>query len=141
MWLSQTCSLLFQDPEFQRCLTDVTSLALDLVTVLCAAPRRPCFQEEYLGSIEDSLRSIKTVAAEMRCQRGSFMLDTSVTLGAPYDEKTMKDVRFTDVEDGMQASVVAVLSRGWIRNPPKEVGGVARHICKTRVVVKVADAE
>jgi len=69
------------------------------------------------------------------------MLDTSVTLGAPYDEKTMKDVRFTDVEDGMQASVVAVLSRGWIRNPPKEVGGVARHICKTRVVVKVADAE
>ena len=64
-----------------------------------------------------------------------------MTLGAPYNEETMNDVRFTDIEDGMQVSVVAVLSRGLIRTPPKEVGGVQRHICKTRVVVEAVDTE
>lgn len=73
----------------------------------------------------------------MRCQRGSFRLDESVTFGALYKEETMQDIRITKVGEGMQAVVVAVLSKGWIRTPPKEVGGVERYICKTRVVVHI----
>jgi len=73
----------------------------------------------------------------MKCQRGSFAMDMDVGVGAEYDEKTMEDVQITDVEEGMRAIVVAVLSRGWLRTPPPEVGGATRFIAKTRVVVKV----
>jgi len=73
----------------------------------------------------------------MKCQRGSFAMDVGVVVGAKYDEATMEDVQVTEVEGGMQAVVVAVLSRGWRRIPPAEVGGAIRFIAKSRVVVKV----
>jgi hypothetical protein len=137
-WRSETVSLLFQDPEFQRALTRVSSMSSDLLALLCATPYRPCFQPEFLECVDDSLRSILTLAAEMRCQRGGFRLDESVTVGAPFDDETMLDVRSTDVQEGMRAHVVAVLSKGWIRTPPKQAAGVERRICRTRVVVMVA---
>jgi len=64
-------------------------------------------------------------------------MDTGVVVGAVYDEVTMEDVKITDVEEGMQAVVVAVLSRGWLRIPPAEVGRAKRFIAKSRVMVKV----
>jgi len=73
----------------------------------------------------------------MRCQRGSFRLDKSVVVGEPFDETTMYDVRCTEIEEGMQAVIAAVLSKGWIRTPPREARGHDRLICKTRVLVQV----
>jgi len=87
--------------------------------------------------MEESLRSICTLAAQMRCQRGRFRLDERVTLGALYSEENMEETRGIQVGSGTQAIVSAVLSRGWIRTPPKEVGGAERYICKTRVVVDI----
>jgi len=134
-WRSETVSLLFQDPEFQRAVTMVSSISSDLLDVLCATSYRPCFQPQFLECVDDSLRSILMLAAEMRCQRGGFRLDESVAVGALFDGETMQDVRSTDVKEGMQARVVAVLSKGWVRTPPKQAAGAERRICKTRVVV------
>jgi hypothetical protein len=72
----------------------------------------------------------------MKCQRGSFRLDESVAVGASYNEETMQDARGNEMEEGTQAVVVAVLSRGWIRIPPMEVDGMEQYICKTRVLVE-----
>jgi len=110
-------------------------MASELVGIACSVPQRPSLQERLLPAIEDSLRSVTTLAAEMKCQRGSFRLDESVAVKAPYNEELMQDVRCVEVEEGMQLVVNAVLSRGWIRVPPKEVGGGERYICKTRVLV------
>jgi len=115
----------------------VSELSSELIAVLRSVEQRPVLQERYLASIDATLRSLNTLAAEMKCQRGKFELDTSVVVGALYDGDTMDDVEFTHVEEGMQALVVAVLSRGWIRTPPREVGATKRHINKSRVLVKV----
>ena len=137
IWRSQTFSLLFQDPEFQRCLKDVSFISSLLIVILSAVPRRPQLQEQFIGRVDGSLRSIQTLAVEMACQRGSFRLDESVAPGVSYDEETMQDIRFSGKEEGKEAVVVAVLSRGWIRTTPKEFGDVERLICKNRVVVKL----
>lgn len=141
IWNSQTASFIFQDPEYQTSLKNVSHILSALINVLCSFPNRPSIQKPVLGCIEGSLRSISTLAAEMRCQRGEFCPDESVMLGALYDEKTMEDVRITEIEDGVQLFVIAVLSKGWIRIPPKEVSDVERHICKARVLVKPSDIQ
>lgn len=105
--------------------------------MLHPAKSRPYKQKQVPWYIEESLRSMNTLTAQMRCQRGEFRLDESVKLGDPYDETTMENAGPTEVEDGMQAFVVAVLSKGWIRVPPKEISTEEFHICKARVLVEL----
>ncbi|KAI5856587.1 hypothetical protein BZA05DRAFT_204567 [Tricharina praecox] len=137
IWRSQTASLLFQNPRLKQTLEDVSSLSLELIAVLCSIPQHATLQEQLLPAIGGSLRSVRFLAAEMKCQRGSFRLDDSVGVGDLFDEETMQDVRSTEMEEGTQAIVAAVLSKGWIRIPPKEVDLVEQNICKTRVVISI----
>jgi hypothetical protein len=129
----------FQDPLFQRSLANVSSLAEELVAVVCSVPQQPCLQEQYRPAIENSLRTVSKLAAEMKCQRGRFRLDDSVHVDMLYNEDTMHDVRVNEMEADTEVRVIAVLSRGWISIPPKETDSVEQLICKTRVLIEVDD--
>jgi hypothetical protein len=73
------------------------------------------------------------VAAELRCQRGSYEIDGNVQLEDIFDEASMEDVSCTkEVEELKGTLVSAVISRGVVKTVGEKV--VAR-VSKARVVV------
>jgi hypothetical protein len=73
------------------------------------------------------------VAAELRCQRGSYEVDGNVQLEDIFDEASMEDVSCAKEAEELRGSLVsAVISRGIVKTVGEKV--VVR-VSKARVVV------
>jgi len=73
------------------------------------------------------------VAAELRCQRGSYEIDGNVQLEDIFDEASMEDVSCAKEAEELKGTLVsAVISKGIVKTVGEKV--VAR-VSKARVVV------
>lgn len=135
-WRAYTKSLLFQNPQTKEGLTQVAQMATELIECLHSVQNEGVFRPGYIGLVEDSIKSSMTLAAEIKCQRGAYELDSSVHLGDPFDETKMVNVIFSDdYEVGTEAIVSGIVSNGWVRKSYAGSTDIEARICKARVVV------
>jgi hypothetical protein len=110
-----------------------------LLDWIAGVHRKSSFQDKVLSAICQSLHSVHILGADMKCQRGVYMMTNDVQLGDPYDESRMTDVTFSsdeeEEEEGNQRRVIAILSRGWVKLQFGAAPEILARICKTRVVV------
>ncbi|KAA8907974.1 hypothetical protein FN846DRAFT_686322 [Sphaerosporella brunnea] len=134
-WGAYTKSLLFQDPGAKDKLKNISRLASGLLNRLIDVQKtsKAIYYEDIYAKMEASLIDARFLAADLKCQRGYYEIDSAIRAGDPYDEQRMADVTCT-VEAGESGTVSAILSKGWVKRPFRGAK-VEAVICKARVLV------
>ncbi|KAF8538628.1 hypothetical protein BDD12DRAFT_884744 [Trichophaea hybrida] len=142
-WRAYTASLLFQNTKVQKILQDVQKESDDLLHILSNVQTTPSdLLPEYISDFQRILRNLRTLGAQLRCQRAVYEIDHSVTPGQPYDETRMDGVQVAELENvdhrKERAYVTCVLSNGIVKKKLEGLEKVETRICKARVLVTVA---
>jgi hypothetical protein len=141
-WRAYTASLLFQNPRIQELLQDVKQDSGDLLNVILDVQTAPCeLPPEYISEHQRIIRDLRTLGAQLRCQRAAYEIDHSVAIGQEYDDTRMHGIQVAALEEmdpkKEKAYVTCILSRGIVKKKYKSSKEVEARICKARVLVAV----
>jgi len=97
---------------------------------------------EYVSELQRILRNLRTLGAQLRCQRAVYEIDRSVTIGEEYDESRMDGVQVAELENidpkKEKAVVTCILSNGIVKKKYENSAEIEARIYRARVLVAVA---
>jgi hypothetical protein len=137
-WRAYSCSLLFQNPDYQETIRALDGQIEDISLIVShlLTDTRISLTKGSMKWLED----IVVIAAELKCQRAVHEVDESVVLGSKYDDVAMDDVTDSIVDDDPRTFVVTgIISRGLVRRRCSGSEEVMAYICKTRVLVECVE--
>jgi hypothetical protein len=139
-WRAYTASLLFQHPDTQKKIGSsaefVSQDLLDNVLVKLQSGEVKLHPESF-GHLVKIFESAIILAAELKCQRACYEIESGIVPGVRYDKSRMRDVggEADDEDDESSWIVTCVLSKGWIKRPFHGSSDGPVRICKARVLV------
>jgi len=117
-WRAYTTSLMLQNATVKQYLSAANDQPQYLTTLLCALQRNPIDLDRlFYDTLSELLLKARTLSAEMKCQRGLYEVDNNIQVGDPYDEATMEEIGFADLDEAREAVVTAIIMKGIIKRP------------------------
>jgi len=120
--------------EYLSTTDDQLAYLTKLLDALQTNPNR--LDQFFYDKLSELLFKARTLSAEMKCQRGVYEVNHNIQVGDRYDEATMADLVFGDLDEEREAVVTAVITKGIVKRlsaGSKEVVQLA----KARVLVGV----
>jgi hypothetical protein len=135
-WRAYTASLMLQNATVQQYLSAADDQLTYLTALLCALQINPIELDQLLyDTLGKLLLKARTLSAEMKCQRGLYEVDNNIQAGDPYDEATMEDIGFADLDETRETVVVkAIITKGIIKKP-SPISKEVVQLAKARVLI------